>query len=123
MGKWVNDAALEAAIDYVDLCDVQHLCSAQPANYAGIAAVSLGSVAMTPNTDYTHADGDVSGRKMTTAAKTNVSVTASGTVTHVALARTSDSTLRAVMTTTPLTVTSGGTVNVPAWVLEWRDPI
>ena len=123
MAKWVNDAALDAALDYLDQSNIMHLCSAQPATYAGIAAVSLGSVAMTPDTDFPKSDGDVSGRKFTVAAKSGVSVTASGTVTHVALARTTDSTLRYVMTTTPLAVTSGGTVNVPSWIVEQRDPI
>lgn len=123
MAKWVNDAALDAALDYLDQSNIMHLCSAQPATYAGIAAVSLGSVAMTLDTDFPKSDGDVSGRKITVAAKSGVSVTASGTVTHVALARTTDSTLRYVMTTTPLAVTAGGSVNVPGWIVEQRDPI
>src|SRR5215217_7185190 len=114
---------MDAALDWIDQSNIMHLCSAPPATYAGIAAVSLGSVAMTPDTDFPKSDGDVSGRKFTVAAKSGVSVTASGTVTHVALARTTDSTLRYVMTTTPLAVTSGGTVNVPSWIVEQRDPI
>jgi hypothetical protein len=39
---------IDAALNAVAACNVQHICSAQPANYAGIAALSLGSISMTP---------------------------------------------------------------------------
>lgn len=122
MAKWLPDAALDLIGDYVDQSNIMHLCSAQPANYAGIAAVSLASVAMTPNTDWTKADGDTSGRKVTTAAKNGVNVSASGTGTHVALASTGDSTLRGVSTCTSQAVTAGNQVNFPTWDIETGDP-
>jgi hypothetical protein len=113
---------LDAALNGIAACNVQHVCSAQPANFAGIAAVSLGSVSMTPVTDYTLATGDVSGRKITVTAKSGVSVTATGTATHLVLALTSDSTLRFVTTTASQAVTSGGTVDIPAWKYELQAP-
>jgi len=122
MAKFLPDAALDLIGDYVDQSNIMHLCSAQPANYAGIAAVSLASVAMTPNTDWTKADGDTSGRKVTTAAKNGVNVGTSGTGTHVVLASTGDSTLRAVTTCTSQAVTAGNQVNFPAWDIETGDP-
>lgn len=123
MAKFADPTTvLDAALDGIAACNVQHLCSSQPANYAGIAAVSLGSVSMTPVTDYTKATGDVSGRKVTVAAKSGVSVTASGTVTHLVLALTTDSTLRFVTTCTSQAVTAGGTVNIPAWSDEIQAP-
>jgi hypothetical protein len=122
MAKNAPDAVQDAALDYIDLSNIMHVCSAEPANYAGIAAVSLASVAMTPNTDFTKAAGSVSGRKMTVAAKSAVSVTSSGTATHIVLALTSDTTLRYVTTCTSQALTSGNTVNVPAWDIEIQDP-
>lgn len=122
MAKNAPDAVQDAALDYIDLSNIMHVCSGEPANYAGIAAVSLASVAMTPNTDFTKAAGAVSGRKMTVAAKNAVSVTSSGTATHIVLALTGDTTLRYVTTCTSQALTSGNTVNVPAWDIEIQDP-
>ena len=122
MGKFTDPTTvLDAMLDAIAACNVQHMCSAQPANYAGIAAVSLGSVSMTPVTDYTKAAGDVNGRKVTVAAKSGVPVTTSGTVTHLVLARTTDSTLREVTTCAAAAVAAGGTVDIPAWKDEVAD--
>jgi len=122
MGKQAPDATIDAMFLYVDDCNIVHVCSAEPANYAGIAAVSLASTAMTPTTDFTKANGDTSGRKCTMAAKSGVSVSASGTATHIAIANTGDSTLRYVTTCTSQALTSGNTVNIPAWKIEVGDP-
>ena len=122
MAKQAPDATIDSMFDYIDQSNIMHVCSAEPANYAGIAAVSLASVAVTPDTDFTKANGDTSGRKVTVAAKSGVSVTTSGTATHIVLARTTDSTLRYVTTCTSQALTSGNTVNIPAWKVEVQDP-
>jgi hypothetical protein len=99
------------------------VCSAQPANFAGIAAVLLASVVMTAgvgNGDYTAADGDTSGRKLTVLQQTNMSITASGSATHVCID--DGTTLLYVTTCTSQALTSGGTVTVPAWDIETSDP-
>lgn len=122
MAKQAPDATIDAMFDYIDQCNIMHICSAEPANYAGIAAVSLASVALVPDTDFTKANGDTSGRKVTIAAKTGVTVTTTGTATHIAIARSTDSTLRYVTTCTSQALTSGNTANVPAWKIEVADP-
>jgi hypothetical protein len=122
MAKQAPDATIDSMFDYIDQCNIMHVCSAEPANYAGIAAVSLADVALTPDTDFTKANGDTSGRKVTVAAKNAVTVDASGTATHIAIARTTDSTLRYVTTCTSQALTSGNTVNIPAWKIEVADP-
>lgn len=122
MGKFAPDIVLDAPADVIDQSNIMHLCSAQPANFAGIAAVSLADVAMTPDTDFTKADGDTNGRKVTVAAKNTVTVDTSGTGNHVVLARTTDSTLRYVTTCTSQAVTAANTVNFPAWDIETADP-
>jgi hypothetical protein len=122
MAKQAPDATIDSMFDYIDQCNIMHVCSGEPANYAGIAAVSLASVALTPDTDFTKANGDTSGRKVTVAAKNAVSVTSSGTATHIAIANTTGSTLRYVTTCTSQALTSGNTVNIPAWKVEVADP-
>lgn len=122
MGKAAPDATIDSMFDYIDQCNVMHVCSAEPANYAGIAAVSLADVALTPDTDFTKANGDTNGRKVTVAAKSAVPVDSSGTATHVVIARSTDSTLRYVTTCTSQALTAGNTVNIPAWDIEVADP-
>jgi hypothetical protein len=124
MPKTVPDAMLDAAFDYMDQADTMHLCSTLDSSptYAEIVAASLASVSVTPDTDFTKADGDTSGRKVTVAAKNGVSVTATGDGNHIALVRAADSTVRYVTTCVEQTVTSGNTCNIPAWKAELRDP-
>ena len=121
MAKWINDAALDVILDYIDQCDAMYLCSAQPTTYTEASSTyALADVAMTPDTDYTKANGDTSGRKVTVAAKSSVTVDTSGTATHIAL--TDGTVLVAVTTCTSQAVTGGNTVNFPAWDIEISDP-
>jgi len=122
MAKAAPDATIDSMFDYIDQSTIMHVCSGEPANYAGIAAVSLADVAMTADTDYTKANGDTNGRKVTVAAKNGVTVDNSGTATHVVLARVADTTLRYVTTCTSQALTAGNTVNIPAWDIEVADP-
>jgi hypothetical protein len=121
MAKAAPDATIDASLDYIAASNVQIACSAEPANYAGIAAVALADVAMVGG-DYTKANGDVSGRKVTMAAKTGASVDTAGTATHVVLANSGDSTLRYVTTCTAQALNTGNTVNFPTWKIEIADP-
>lgn len=120
MGKAAPDATIDGELDYIAGSTVMHACSAEPANYAGIAAVSLADVTMAGG-DFTKAD-DTSGRKVTVAAKSAVTVDATGTATHVVLAKVSDTTLRYVTTCTSQALTSGNTVNFPSWKINVQDP-
>jgi hypothetical protein len=125
MAKWANDSMMDAALAYIaDNGDRVDVCSGQPADYAGIAAVTLANVALTlgaGNGDYTLANGDISGRKLTVAAQNGVSVTGSDTATHIAISNGSD-TLLYVTTCTSQALTSGNTVNLPAFDIEIADP-
>lgn len=124
MAKWANDLFMDAAFDWLDQCDKMVVCSTQPTTYTEAnATFALADVAMTPDTDYTKADGDSSGRKVTMAAKNAVPVDTSGTATHVALIRTTDTTLRYVTTCTSQALTAGNTLNCPAWRVEIADPV
>lgn len=117
--KQVHDAALDAAYDYIDQSDVIRVITAYALDdtHATVVTNTLASTAMTPDTDYTKADGaaGAGSRKVTVAAKNGVSVSASGTATQIALTKTSDTTVRAVTTCTSQALTSGNTVNIPSW--------
>lgn len=124
MPKWANDLVMDAAMDYIDQANTMHVISSYTAgdSYATVVGNSLADVAMTPDTDFPKANGDVSGRKITVAAKNAIPVDASGTATHIALVRTTDTSVRYVTTCTSQALVAGNTVNVPAWDIEIADP-
>jgi len=122
MAKASPNSTLDPDLTEIATATHEVLCSAQPANYAGIAAVALADAALTPGdgNDFTIADGDTSGRKVTIAAKSGVSITASGSATHVVLHDGVD--LIYVTTCATQALVSGGTVDIGAWKVEIGDP-
>lgn len=119
MAKFSDDSVLDAALDNIATSTVLHVCSAQPADFAGIAAVSLADVAV-DGTDFAKSDG-TSGRKTTVAAQSAIPVDTSGSATHVVLA--TGTTLKYVTTCTAQALTSGNTVSTPAWTIQIADPV
>ena len=117
MSKLIPDAILDAMLTQAEGTHIT-ICSAQPTNFAGIAAVALASAAMTGS--YTKANGDVSGRKNTVPAQTGIPITTSGTATHVAI-HNNTTTLFLVTTCTPQVLTAGGTVDTNAFSHEIQD--
>lgn len=72
--------------------------------------------------DFTNANGDTSGRKVTMAQKTGINIHTTGTATEVALVDDAQKTLQLVTICTSQSLTSGGTVTFPAWDHEIADP-
>ena len=116
MAKAVSTAVLDAALNTIKTgSNKQTVCSAQPATFTDAnATLMLANVAMASG-DYTLAAGDTSGRKVTMGAKSGISVTNSGTATHLAIINTTGSTLDLVTTCTSQAINTGGTVDIPAW--------
>jgi len=129
MPKAAPDATLDQMLDYIaDNGGVLHVCTDEPANYAGISAVELGTYALTVgagNGDYTKANGDVSGRKLTVGAQseagTDGDIDTTGEADHIVLSDGVD-TLVYVTTATAQTLTAGGTFDTNAWDIELADP-
>lgn len=121
MAKSVHNDVLDGAFDILDQADIMTACSAEPTTRTeAITTYMLSDAVMVPNTDYTKADGDTSGRKVTMAAKSAQAIDSNGTATHVALC---DGTrLLYVTTCTSQALTAGGTVSFPAWDVELADP-
>lgn len=125
MAKTVHDDVLDGMLNIIkNNCTRQVACSAQPTTYTeGNATYALADVTLT-GTDFTVANGDINGRKVTTAAKSAVLIDTSGTATHIALLDVANSKLLYVTTCTsqPLTANGSNTVNFPAWDVEIADP-
>ena len=123
MAKWANDDAMDAMLDKYALCTTLLLCSSQPADRAAALAAALADVTVTPgdgNGDFTIANGDSSGRKLTVAAQSSVDVDTSGTGTHVCGIDGTD--LWFVTTCNSKVVADTDQVNFPAFDIEVGDP-
>ena len=127
MAKSVTDAVLDAALDHVaDAGDRLFVCSSEPTNYTEASSTyMLAQHTMTEGDgggDYTIANGDTSGRKLTVSQQADISITNSGTAGHVCIADSVGTVLLIVTTCTSQALTSGNTVTVPAFDMEIADP-
>jgi hypothetical protein len=123
MAKSISNDVLDAAIAEFATATRVVVCSGEPANFAGIAAVALADVAVTPGIgggDFTSADGDTSGRKVTLLQQAAVPIDVTGTATHISYD--DGVVLLGVTTCTSQALTSGGTVTIPAHDWEFADP-
>lgn len=119
MTKYVHDDVLDGAFEVLDQGDLQVACSAFPATRAEAISFALAQAAMTPNTDYSVVNGDVSGRKCVMAAKANETVDVSGTATHVVIV---DATrLLYVNECVSQVLTANNAVSFPSWGVELQD--
>lgn len=121
MADFAADAGLDAALDWYNDCDEQHVCSQQPLTYADVATYSLGKATMIAG-DFTKSDNSPDGRKSTVASKT-FTASATGTGTHIALIKTGDTTLRRVTTCTSISITSGTGYTMQSWSFAIRDVV
>lgn len=86
MTKFTNDAVMDAALDeIINNCNLQTLCSVAPTTRTeAVTTYALADVAMSSG-DFTKADGDTDGRKVTVGEKTSVTIDSTGMATHRAL--------------------------------------
>ena len=118
MAKYANPLVMDAALDKIATATNLLVCSSQPTDRATALAAALANQSLSGA--FTKANGNVSGRKVTIAQQSNISVATSGTATHVALI--DGSILLLVTTCTSQALTAGNTVTVPAWKDEIADP-
>jgi hypothetical protein len=122
MAKNVPDTTLDVLPTKIATAVRLSVCASEPANYAAIAAATLANVALTPgngNGDFTIANGDTNGRKVTVLAQNAIPITSSGTANHVVLD--DGSAIILITTCTAQALTSGGTVSTPAFDDEVAD--
>jgi len=124
--KSVHDDVLDAAFNRIksdtNFANKLTIVSAACTNYTEAnSTYKLAEIAMTSG-DYTIADGDVSGRKVTVATKSSVPVTTQGSANGVCLVATTDTKLLYQTTCTTQTIYTTSTVNVQQWDIEIADP-
>ena len=132
MGHGTDDSVYDAALDeIVNNCDKMVLTEGEPNNFADAntnngtgSGQKIAEVAMVPG-DFTKANGDTSGRKVTSGAKPGISVVAAGDGDHVAYLDTVNSILlHFYQIATPRNgLVVSDNVNFPVHDLEIRDTI
>lgn len=123
MGANVTDGILDASLDAIAACNRITVLSAEPTSIADITTTyKLATAAMVAGdgNDYAIANGDTSGRKVTTAQKAGVNIDSSGSATHIAL---DDGTDFITTTCTTKALTASDTTTIPAYDVEIQDPV
>lgn len=136
MAKKCDDSFLDGALNILKVgvtgkgpCNKMVVCSTEPSSYSdantpiGSGGKAIADVAMS-GSDFTLANGDTNGRKVTVAAKSSILIDDSGTPAHIALLDTVNSVLLYVTTCSggELTANGSNTVSVPVWDIEIADP-
>ena len=121
-GKSQNDDMLDAAFDWIrGAVTSMTVCTTQPTTYSQAMTVNKLAVVTMASTDITTTPGDTSGRKMHIGSETGLTVDTTGTANHIALCDSDTTTLLFVTTCTTQALTTGNTVNIPAWDDEILD--
>ena len=121
MAKYACDEFLDAFLDYIEDSDRLCICSAQPTTYAEATSTYMLAIHTLTSGDFTQGD-DASGRKLTILAQTGITVTNPGDATHVALAKSGDSSLKAVTTCDTETLTAAQVIATPDFDINIQDP-
>ena len=122
MSKFASTAVLDGSLNIVGSATRMVAVNGQPATYAAADAGRLAEAALTA-ADFTLAAGDISGRKVSIAAKTGLSVVAAGTADHVALLDAAGSRLLYVTTCPAQALVAGGQVSIAGWSIEIGAPV
>lgn len=117
--SYLNPEALDGGLDWVDTNGTTlHICSSEPANFAAVAGVSLGSSAVAVPAP----SAATGGRKVTVPAVSGGTVTTNGTATHWAV---TDGTSVLVATNSLATskaVTTDSGFSTTAFDITFNDP-
>ena len=117
---FVNNLLMDKALDHLKTTgDMLNICDTIPTTLTEAEVTyMLAQVAMT-SADYTLADGDVSGRKVTVAGQTGVTVTNSGTSLVAAITGGTD--LFVYSECTAIALVAGNTINTTSFDWEILD--
>ena len=121
---YIPDAAFDLLLNYIqDNQEAIHICSAEPANYAGVAGVDLGNK-QTP-TVAEPSDRSPNGREIVVSAITDGSVTGTGTASHWAIVKDTATSelLAAGALAAPQGVTSGNTFTLTQFAIGVPDAV
>lgn len=124
MTDLVDNDVLDGALDIFALATTLHICSGDPTTRAAAITNTLGNYTLTAGDgggDYTIAEGDTSGRKVTVAAQTGNNADGDGTGAVVCGIDATRLIYKADLAATQA-ITSGNPLDVATFDFEIRDP-
>ena len=121
ISKALANSVYDAATAEIATCTRMDVTSdtTNPANLTNTLAYTAMTAGLGGG-DYTAANGDVSGRKVTMTSKSGVTVNNSGTATCVCLSLAGIP--KVITTCTSQVLTAGNTITFPAWKVEINTP-
>lgn len=119
MGKVATDGFIDGGLDAIDGSTAFNICSAEPSSIAECDSLSLIPAHTLAGGDFTKANGDSSGRKLTVGAQNNLTVDVAGSATHICI---NDGADFYCTTCTPESLGIGDDVSCPPWDIEIGDP-
>ncbi|NWG76621.1 MAG: hypothetical protein HXY24_18800 [Rubrivivax sp.] len=125
MAKFVADAVLDAALNHIkNNATKLHVCSTSPTTYAEASSTYQLASAVIDTGDFTGPADHTSGRKLTVAAQSGMTVTASGTAAHIALTNGTDTLyyVTEIDTDTALVDNDSNTCSTSSWIISIADP-
>lgn len=122
MPKFASNDVLDGSLNVAAGATRLVAINGQPASFAAANSGKLAEATLT-GADFSLAAGDISGRKVTVAAKSGLAVLAAGTADHVALLDVAGSRLLYVTTCPSQALAAGGTVSIASWAIEIGAPI
>ena len=121
MAKFASNDVLDGSLIVASAATRLVATSGQPANFAAANSGKLAEATLA-GADFSLAAGDISGRKVTVAAKSGLAVIVAGTADHVALLDVAGSRLLYVTTCPAQALAVGGTVSIASWAIEIGAP-
>jgi hypothetical protein len=122
MPKFASNDVLDAGLGVAGTATRMVALNGQPASFAAATAGRLTEASLTGG-DFAIAAGDISGRKLTIAAKAGLAVIAAGTADHIALLDDVGARLLYVTTCPAQALVAGGTVSIAGWSIEIGAPV
>jgi hypothetical protein len=122
MPKFASNDVIDGSLGVVAAATRMVALSGQPGSFAAAEAGKLVQTDLVPG-DFTLAAGDVSGRKVSIAAKASLAVIAAGTADHIALLDVAGSRLLYVTTCPAQALVGGGLVSIAGWSIEIGAPV
>ena len=123
MGKIAADDMIDGSLIVLKASLKQTACSAQPTTFTEANSTFVLADIAVDSSDFTLANGDTNGRKVTIAAQNTVLIDVTGNANHVALVDGSRLLYVTTCTSQTLTANASNTVNFPAWDVEIADPV
>lgn len=123
MAKAIHSAVIKSALSYIkENASYIYVCSAFPSNVASASNAQMLASYLCSAGQFT-ISAAASGAHVTISAINSIPVSVTGSAQHIAVTHNSTASIVLIVTTcTDQALTSGNTVNIPAWSYTINDP-